>query len=145
MDTTTQERTMRGFEPSMLASDAAIGATQRVIGDLTELSIGAAKENARLAAELQIAAIDALQESHAAALRWHTLWPKALVDPLHVYQKAFMETVDTTQRALSLMGANAKVVVQSIDRLQAAAMDTGRRVRETLTTASGMREATRRS
>ena len=72
MDTTTQERTMRGFEPSMLASDAAIGATQRVIGDLTELSIGAAKENARLAVELQIAAIEALQDSHAAAQRWHS-------------------------------------------------------------------------
>src|SRR5206468_12316210 len=106
MDTTTQERTMRGFEPSMLASDAAIGATERVIGDLTELSIGAAKENARLVAELQIAAIDALHESHAAALRWQTMWPTALTDPLRLYQRALMETVDSTQRALTFVGAN---------------------------------------
>ena len=143
METATQERATRGFEPlTTPAADATIAATQRVIGDLTELSIGVAKENARLVAELQMAAIDAIHESQAAALRWQTLWPEGLTDPLRVYQRAFMETVDSTQRALTFMGANARVVVHAVDRLQASVTDTGRRVRETLADAS--RDATRR-
>jgi len=70
VDTATQERATRGFEPSTIhTDDTPIGAAEKVIGELTELSIGAAKENARLVAELQMAAIDALHESHVAALR----------------------------------------------------------------------------
>jgi hypothetical protein len=143
MPTTTQERTAREFDDVTLLSsgDAAFSASQRAIGDVTELSINAAKENARLVAEVQMAALDALRESHAAVLRWQTLWPEALTDPMHLYQKAFVETVDTAQRTLVLMGTNARLVVQSIDRLQAVAMDSGRRLRETLTSASGSREA----
>jgi hypothetical protein len=141
MATTTQERTARDFEQStMLAGDAAIGVTQRVIGDVTEWSIGAAKENARLMAEMQMTAVDAFRESQAAVLRWQTLWPQALTDPLHAYQRAFVETFDATQRTLALMGTNARVVVQSIDRLQVVAMDAGRRLRETLTSTPGGRE-----
>ncbi len=146
MDTTTQERAPREFEQATThADDQTIGATERVIGDLTELSIGAAKENTRLVAELQIAAIDALHESHAAALRWQTMWPTALTDPLRLYQRALMETVDSTQRALTFVGANARVVVHAVDRLQATAMDTRRRVRETLASTSGLRESPRRA
>ena len=53
MDTATQERATRGFEPSTIhTDDTPIGAAEKVIGELTELSIGAAKENARLVAEL---------------------------------------------------------------------------------------------
>src|SRR6267143_5844005 len=99
METTTQELTTRGFEQSTIQTDhTPVGAAERVIGDLTEWSIGAAKESARLVAELQMAVFDALHESHGAAL---TTWPVALADPLRLYQRAFMETIDSTQRALT--------------------------------------------
>jgi hypothetical protein len=143
MATTTQERTARELEhATMLGGDAMVGAAPRVMGDLTELSISAAKESARLTAEVQMAAIDAFRESQASLLRWQALWPEALTDP-HLYQKAFVETVDTAQRALLLLGTNARIVAQSIDRLQTSAMDTGRRLRDTLTSAPA-RETPRR-
>jgi hypothetical protein len=148
VETATQERTSRTFEPSTMpdgdATILAIGVTQRVIGALTELSIVAAKENARLAAELQIAALDALHDSQSATLRWQPAWPDALADPLRLYQRGLTETLDSTQRALAFVGARARLVVQAADRLQGAAMDAGRRVRETLTSSAGGRENTRR-
>ena len=73
------------------------------------------------------------------------MWPTALTDPLRLYQRALMETVDSTQRALTFVGANARVVVHAVDRLQATAMDTRRRVRETLASTSGLRESPRRA
>jgi len=143
VETMTQERATRAFEQStMLAGDATVAA-ERVLGDLTEFSIVAAKENARLVAELQMAAIDALHESHAAAVRWQTMWPTALMDPPRLCQRALVETIDSTQRALTYTGASARVVLQAVDRLQATATDTGRRVRETLASASALWEPTR--
>jgi len=132
--TATQERAARAFEHSATTlSDTTatyLDVNQRMIGDLTELSVLAAKENARLAAELQIAAIDALHESQAAVLRWQAMWPDALTDPLRWHQTALAEMAASAQRTISLAGAGARVVMQAADRMQAAAVDTGRRVRD---------------
>ena len=117
--TATQERAARAFEQSAMLGDTTatyLEINQRLIGDLTELSVGTAKENARLVAELQMATIDALHESQAAVLRWH--------------QTAFAELVASTQRTISFAGAGARVVMQAADRMHAAAVDTGRRVRD---------------
>ena len=52
-----------------------------------------------------------------------------------------MEAVDCAQRALVCAGTNARALAQSVDRLQVAAAETGRRVRETLaSTVGGLRE-----
>jgi hypothetical protein len=63
VETPTQERSARTFEQAAMsggeAAAVSLGVTQRLIGSLTELSIVAAKENGRLAAELQTAALDA--------------------------------------------------------------------------------------
>ena len=81
METATQERTSRTFdEATMPHNDAAafsLGVAQRLISSLTDLSIVAAKENARLAAELQITALEALHDAHSAALRWQPAWSDA--------------------------------------------------------------------
>ena len=147
METATQERTSRTFdEATMPHNDAAafsLGVAQRLISSLTELSIVAAKENARLAAELQITALEALHDAHSAALRWQPAWSDALTDPLRLYQRGLSETLDSSQRALTLMGASARLVVQAADRLQTAATDTGRRIRETLNSAPGVGETRR--
>ena len=42
----------------------------------------------------------------------------------------------STLRVFALMGTNAQVIVQSIERLQTATKDAGRRLSETLTSAS---------
>jgi hypothetical protein len=143
VETATQERTSRLFEQTMPNSEAtatSLGVAQRLIGPLTELSIIAAKENARLTAELQITALEAVHDSHAAALRWQPAWTDALTDPLRLYQRGLAETFEATQRALTLMGTSARLVAQAADRLQTAATETGRRIRETLNSSPGMRE-----
>jgi hypothetical protein len=148
LDTATQERTARTFEQAATSgSEAAavsLGITQRLISSLTELSITAAKENARLAAELQTAAMDALHDTQSAALRWQPVWSDAL-DPMRVYQRGLAETLDSTERALNLMSTSARLMVQAAERMQSAATDAGRRIRETLNNGTTqMREATRR-
>jgi hypothetical protein len=130
VETATQERTSRAFEQAAMSNgDAAtfsIGVTQRVIGPLTELAIAATKESARLAAELQIVALE------------------ALTVPWQLYHRGCLETLESTRRALTLMGASARLVTQASDRLQTAAMDTGRRIREALESGSGVPDTTRR-
>ena len=139
METATQERTSRAFEQAAMSNgDAAtfsIGVTQRVIGPLTELAIAATKESARLAAELQIVALEALHDAQSTVLRRQSAWIKGLTD---------LETLESTRRALTLMVTSARLVTQASDRLQTAAMDTGRRIRETLESSPGMRDTTRR-
>ena len=148
METATQERTSRAIERAMISNgDAAafsIDVTRRAIGPMTELAIVAAKERTRLAAELQIVALEALHEAHAAALRRLSAWPDMLTDPLRLYHRGFLETLDSAQRALTLMGMSARLVTQASERLQTAAVDAGRRVRETLEESSGIGETTRR-
>ena len=139
VETATQERTSRAFEQAAMSNgDAAtfsIGVTRRVIGPLTELAIAATKESARLAAELQIVALEALHDAQSTVLRRQSAWIKGLTD---------LETLESTRRALTLMVTSARLVTQASDRLQTAAMDTGRRIRETLESSSGMRDTTRR-
>ena len=148
METATQERTSRAFEQAAMSNgDAAtfsIGVTQRVIGPLTELAIAAANESARLAAELQIVALEALRDAQSTILRRQSAWVEGLTDPLHLYHRGCLETLGSTRRALMLMGTSARLVTQASERLRTAAVDAGRRLRETLKESSGMRETTRR-
>jgi hypothetical protein len=148
VDTATQERTSRAFEhataPNGDAAAVSIGITQRVLGPLVELPMIAAKENARLATELEILALEALQESHSAALRRLSAWPDALTDPLHLWHRGCLDALDWAQRTLLLTTTTARLVMQSAERLQTATTDAGRRVREALADTTGVREGARR-
>jgi len=147
VETATQERTTRTSEPAtMWNGDAAarsIGVTQRVIAPLAELSIVTAREHARLAAELHIVALEALHDAHLSILR-RPAWADGLMDPWSLYHRGWLETLESTRRALTVMGASARLVTQAADRLHSAAMDTGRRIQETLESSTGMREPARR-
>ena len=148
METATQERTYRAFQQAAIANgDAAaisIGVTQRVIGPLAELTLATAKENTRLAAELQVAALEALHESHAATLHRLASWPDAMADPLRLWQRGLAESFDSAQRALTFMGTSTRLVAQAAERLQTAALETSRRVRETVESCCAERDAARR-
>ena len=147
METATQERT-RAFAPATMSNGDAVafslGVNQRVIGPLMELSIAAAKEYARLAAELQIVALEALHDAQSTVLRRQSAWADGLTDPWDLYHRGCVDTLESTRRTLTLMSTSARLVTQAADRLQTAAMDTGRRIRETLESSSGARETTRR-
>jgi hypothetical protein len=55
-----------------------------------------------------------------------------------------LETLESTRRALTVVGASARLVTQAADRLHSAAMDAGRRIQETLESSTGTREPARR-
>jgi hypothetical protein len=135
VETATQERTTRPFEPATTPNgDPApfsIGGAHQLIGPLAELSMVAARENTRLAAELQIAALETLRESQSTAM--------------HLYHRGFLETLDSIQRALTFVGTSARLVMQVADRLQmTTAMEAGRRIREAMEQNSGRSDTTRR-
>jgi len=91
-----------------------------------------------------VAALEALHESQATALRQLAQWPDVAADPLHLWHRGLAESFDSAQRALTFMAASTRLVAQAGERLQTATLDTGRRVRETLDSSSAARDTTRR-
>lgn len=83
-------------------------ANQRVLRELVDLSVGAAKEGVRLYAELQQGAIEAVRDGQATAMKWQASWQDAPKDPMLWYQKALVETVDGAQKFFRLLEGNAR-------------------------------------
>lgn len=145
-ESTTTERATRVLEHAAEASAAGAEAHRRAVDELTDLSVGVAKEGARLSAELGQTALEAYRDGLAAAGRWQALWPDLVTDPVRWYQHALVESMDSGHRALTLFGTNARLMVEAADRLQAAAELTGRRMREALSTGTQRtRESARRA
>ena len=107
-------------------------ANQRVLRDLVDLSVGAAKEGVRLYAELQQGAIEAVRDGQATAMKWQATWQDAPKDPMQWYQKTLVETVDGAQKFFRLLEGNAQAVTRSAERLQASAEQAGKGIQETL-------------
>ena len=106
-------------------------ANQRMLRDLVDLSVGAAKEGVRLYAELQQGAIETVREGQATALRWQTSGQDGSKDPIQWYQKALVESVDNAQKFFRLFEGSAQAVTRSVERLQASAEQTGKGIQET--------------
>jgi len=105
--------------------------TQHTLRDVLQLSAQTAQEGARQLSEWQQMNVDTLREMHAAAFRWHTIWPEAFRDPIRWYQRSLEESVDATQRVFELTRRNAEVTMQACQRLEHAATDTTRTLGET--------------
>src|SRR5436189_5809451 len=108
-------------------------AHQRVVHELVELGASSAKEGVKLYAELQQAAIEALRDSQAAALRWQTAWQDGAKDPVQLYQKALAEGVESAQKAFKTLETQAQAVTRSAERLQTSAEQAGKGIQETYT------------
>ncbi len=87
-------------------------ANQRMLRDLVDLSVGAAKEGVRLYAELQQGAIEAVREGQATVLRWQT------------------SGQDGSKEFFRLLEGNAQAVTRSAERLQASAEQAGKGIQE---------------
>jgi hypothetical protein len=106
-------------------------ANQRVLRELVDLSVGAAKEGVRLYSELQQGAIEATRDTQASALRWQGGWSEAPKDPIQWYQKAIVESVDHAQKFFRMLEGNAQAVTRSAERLQTSAEQAGKGIQET--------------
>ena len=112
-------------------------ANQRILSQMADLGAGAAKETARLYAEMQQATVDVLRDSQASALRWQALWPEAIKNPAAFYQQTLVESMDGAQKAFRLAEGNAQAIAKSAERWQASAEQAGRGIQETVKTTVG--------
>jgi hypothetical protein len=120
--------------------------SQQALRDVLELSSRTTQESARQLGDWQQASVDLLRESQAAMLRWQTIWPEALRDPIRAYQRALEETIDGTQRVFELTRRSAETMTQTCQRLERAADDATRTLGETFRDASSrMRDVYARS
>ena len=117
-------------------------ANQRMLQEMVDLSVGAAKESVRLYTELQQGAIEAVRDGQAAAMKWQASWQDAPKDPVEWYQKAVAETVDGTQKLFRLLESNAHAMTRSAERLQASAEQAGKSLQDTFeATVTRMKDA----
>ena len=107
-------------------------ANQRMLQEMVDLSVGAAKESVRLYAELQQGAIEAVRDSQATAMKWRASWQDAPKDPMEWYQKALAETVDGAQKLFRYFESNAHAMTRSAERLQASAEQAGKSMQGTI-------------
>ena len=132
------DETKKTQDPMQFAGKAAetmalwADANQRVMSQLVELSAGAAKESARLYAEVQQTTVEVLRDTQATVLRWQTLWPEALKDPARFYQQTLVESVDGAQKAFRLVEGNAQAMARAAERWQASAEQVGKGIQETM-------------
>ena len=109
-------------------------ANQRVLRELVDLSVGAAKEGVRLYAELQHGAVEAVRDSQATAMKWQANWQEGAKDPMEWLQKTLVGTVDNAQKFCGWLEGNAQAVTRSAERMQASADQAGKGMQETFET-----------
>ena len=117
-------------------------ANQRVLRELVDLSVGAAKESLRIYSELQQGALEVGRDGQATAMKWQATWQDAPKDPMQWYQQAVVETVDGAQKFFRLLEGNAQALTRSAERLQASTEQAGKGIQQTFeTTVTRMKDA----
>ena len=106
-------------------------ANQKIMRDLVDLSASTAKEGVRLYAELSSSAVEALKESQSYLLRRQGELQEAPRDPLSVYQKGVLDSVEGAQKAFKILESNAQAMTRSAERLQVTAEQTGKDIQAT--------------
>jgi hypothetical protein len=106
-------------------------ANQKIMRDLVDLSATTAKEGVRLYAELSSSAVEVLKESQSYLLRRQSELQEAPRDPLSVYQKGVLDSVEGAQKAFKILESNAQAMTRSAERLQVTAEQTGKDIQAT--------------
>jgi hypothetical protein len=106
-------------------------ANQKIMRDLVDLSATTAKEGVRLYAELSSSAVEVLKESQSYLLRRQSELQEAPRDPLSVYQKGVLDSVEGAQKAFKILESNAQAMTRSAERLQVTAEQTGKDIQGT--------------
>jgi hypothetical protein len=110
-------------------------ASQRLLGELTELSAVTAKESVRLLGELQQGGLEALRGAQSTTLRWQSIWQESPRDPVAWYHQAVADGVEQTQKWFRILEGNAQAVTRTAERLQTTAEETGKGIQATLSDA----------
>ncbi len=146
--TATQERprVVDGAGPAFEMTQHLADANQRIFREWTELSASALRETARAYADALQSNLDLVRELQASTVRWNPFWPEAFTDPFGWYHRTLAEAADGMQRTFQAATITTRAALESFERLQRSAEQTGRRVQETLgSTAARTRESGRRA
>jgi hypothetical protein len=127
------ELTGRTVEAFSLWADA----NQKVLRELVDLSASTAKEGVRLYAEIQSSALEAAKEGQTYLLRRQDAMQDAPRDPLGVYQKGALESVESGQKTFRLFEGTAQAVTRSAERLQVTAEHAGQEIQATFAQLAG--------
>ena len=125
--------TSRSVEAFSLLADA----NHKVLRELVDLSASTAKEGVRLCAEIQSSAVEAVKEGQSYVLRRQDELQDGRRDPLNVYQKGVLESVESAQRTFKLFEGTAQAMSRSAERMQATAEHTGKEIQATFTQLAG--------
>lgn len=125
--------TGRAVEAFSLWADA----NQKLLRDLVDLSASTAKEGVRLCAEIQSSAVEAVKEGQSYVLRRQDELPEAPRDPLSLYQKGLLESVESAQRTFNVFEGTAQAMSRPAERLQVTAEHTGKEIQATFTQRAG--------
>ena len=125
--------TSRTVEAFSVMADA----NQKVLRELVGLSASTAKEGARLYAELQSTAVEAVKEGQSYVLRRQDEMQDAPRDPVQFHQKGVLESVESAQRTFKLFEGTAQAMSRSAERMQVAAEHTGKEIQATFTQLAG--------
>ena len=110
---------------------------RRALEDVADLSVGALREGTRLVAELGQTGLEAWRENLAMTRRWQASAPDLVFEPVRWYQGALIESVEAVRRAIAIAGMGTRLVLASLERVQAAADLASRRVQEGLAGGAG--------
>jgi hypothetical protein len=114
------------------AVQAYTQASQRVVGQIIDLSSAAAREVMRVSVELQSAAIDAARTTPGLLALPAT--PADLVqDPFKAYREGAAAMSAAPQRLAKYLESNAEIVTQGVQRFQASAERSAREIGEAVT------------
>jgi hypothetical protein len=125
---------LAGLGPETLTVWSGTG--QRALRDVVELSAQASQEGARQLTYWQQANLELLREAQTLMLRWSTVWPEYIRDPIRGYQRSLEESIEAGHRVIELTRRNAETLAQSCQRLERAADVTTRTLGETFREAS---------
>lgn len=115
------------------AMDAYAQASQRVLGQLIDLSSTAARETVRVCAELQSAAVDAARAEPVFPVPSAPTIDSMKEDPLKGYREGTAAASAGPQRLLKYLEGNAQIVAQGGQRFQVSAERGAREVGEAVT------------
>jgi hypothetical protein len=127
------QTTAKAVEVFSLWADA----NQKVLRELVDLSASTAKEGVRLYAEIQSSAVEAVKDSQAFLLRRQGDMQDAPRDPVAVYQKNVVESVESAQKAFKLFEGNAQAMTRSAERLQVTAEQAAKEIQATFAQLTG--------
>lgn len=127
--------TTRAVETFSLWADV----NQKILRTLVDCSASTAREGVRVYAEMQSSAVEALKEGQTYVLERRQDLVDAAGDPVAVYQRGVLGSVERAQWGMKLLEGTAEAMTRSAERLRVTAEHAGQEIQAAVTDLVGTR------